>query len=127
MKDYWRPNSSKIPKELDVYKTLKTAGVRNVATAIGGGDIPGQYTVTRESFDLEKVPLERVHCRLVFEQLARPLEAYRSSSDMIVVLFDALQGEHIGDSASKVYEFCPHKANEKFSVLQFYEIVPADN
>ncbi|KAI0692338.1 hypothetical protein BC835DRAFT_1236997, partial [Cytidiella melzeri] len=92
MKDYWRPNSSKIPKELDVYKTLKTAGVRNVATAIGGGDIPGQYTVTRESFDLEKVPLERVHCRLVFEQLARPLEAYRSSSDMIVVLFDALQG-----------------------------------
>ncbi|KAI0695378.1 hypothetical protein BC835DRAFT_1414894 [Cytidiella melzeri] len=92
MKDYWRPNSSKIPKELDVYKKLKTAKVRFVATAIGGEDVPGQSTVTQIYLPPGEVPLERLHCRLVVEELARPLEAYRSSAEMIVVLFHALQG-----------------------------------
>ncbi|KAI0685723.1 hypothetical protein BC835DRAFT_495574 [Cytidiella melzeri] len=92
LKDYWRPISSKIPKELDVYKKLKAAGVRYVASVIGGEDLVGQCTVTQIHLVLEEVPLERVHCRLVFEQLARPLEAYRGSLDMIVVLLNALQG-----------------------------------
>ncbi|KAI0682340.1 hypothetical protein BC835DRAFT_1424562 [Cytidiella melzeri] len=92
MKDYWRPNSRRIPKELDVYKKLKAAGVRYVASVIDGEDLVGQCTVTQIHLVFEEVPLERVHCRLVFEQLAQPLEAYWGSSDMIVVLLNALQG-----------------------------------
>ncbi|KAI0685724.1 hypothetical protein BC835DRAFT_1420965 [Cytidiella melzeri] len=93
MKDYWRPNSRRIPKELDVYMKLQAARVRYVASVIGGEDLVGQCTVTQIHLVLEEVPLERVHCRLVFEQLARPLEAYRGSLDMIVVFINALQGQ----------------------------------
>ncbi|KAI0685725.1 hypothetical protein BC835DRAFT_1309836 [Cytidiella melzeri] len=92
MKDYWRPNSNKIPKELDVYQKLNTEGVRYVATAIGGEDVPGQSTVTQIYLPPGEAPLERLHCRLVVEELARPLEAYNSSSDMIMILYHALQG-----------------------------------
>lgn len=112
LKDTWRPNSKRIHPELDVYKHLRRKEVRNIATAIGGGDveIPGsrstgppgtvedpvlQCTVTQNYLShLPNSPLERFHYRLVIQELGRPLDKYEYDADMIGVVFDALQGEH---------------------------------
>ena len=89
MKDYWRAISDDIRSELEIYRKLK--GVPFVATALGGGDVVGQVTRTDEYLKIDKL-LKRQHCIVVIEQLGRPLEDYKTSSHMIVVVYDALRG-----------------------------------
>ncbi|KAI0693723.1 hypothetical protein BC835DRAFT_1415742 [Cytidiella melzeri] len=92
LKDYWRPKSSKILPELKIYEELAAHNVHYVAKAIGGGDVGDQCTVTQRYFKwLAEVPLKRCHSRLVLN-LARPLEKYTSSSELVVLVFDALRG-----------------------------------
>jgi predicted phosphohydrolase len=93
MKDYWRPKSKKLYTELAAYERLQEKGVRHVATAIAGGDVENQKTVTQEYLEEEKKPLEHVHCRLVLQELARPLSDYKYSSEMIILIYHALEGE----------------------------------
>ncbi|KAI0690803.1 hypothetical protein BC835DRAFT_161772 [Cytidiella melzeri] len=92
LKDYWVPNTRRIRPELTVYKRLQETGVRHVATALGGGYVANQCTVTQKYLVGDEVLLQYRHYRLAMDELARPLENYKSSSEMILVVYDALQG-----------------------------------
>jgi hypothetical protein len=108
MKDYWRPRSKKIYTELAAYERLQEKKVRHVATAIAGGDVGDQKTVTDEYMEEKMRPLEHVHCRLVLKELARPLSDYNYSSEMIVLIYHALEGK--GHNLVSVYQeitVCP--------------------
>ena len=76
-----------------MYKKLAEHDVRHVTTALGGGDIPGQVTVT-DKF-LEKNDLvKRLHARITIGELARPLEEYENSAEMILIIVGALEGAY---------------------------------
>jgi hypothetical protein len=90
MKDYWRPNAQNIITELEAYKILQEKEVRYVATAIAGGDVGEQKTLTQEYLDVAL--LEHTHCRLVLKELAQPLSDYKDSSELIVLVYHALEG-----------------------------------
>ena len=92
LKDYWRPISDNIHAELAVYERLSSYHVKHVATALGGGDVANQTTITDQYLNIALL-LQRLHCRIVIEQLARPLEDYKDSAEMIFIVYDALQGE----------------------------------
>ena len=99
LKDYWRPLSSRITSELDIYEELHAARVRHVATVFAGGDIEGQITRTDEFLpaDGPYAPLKRAHCCIVFNELARPLEDYKHSGALIAIIFHALIGKLLVD------------------------------
>ncbi|KAI0690799.1 hypothetical protein BC835DRAFT_1521481 [Cytidiella melzeri] len=90
MKDYWRPNTIRTRAEIDVYQKLKEKKVSHVATALGGGDVGDQCTVTQEYLKDTRGIVKRSHCRLFLEELARPLDTYRNSSELILLVWDAL-------------------------------------
>ncbi|KAI0347533.1 hypothetical protein BDW22DRAFT_1351985 [Trametopsis cervina] len=96
-KDFWRPNSQKIRRELDTYALLNRRGVPNIATAIAGGDVlynnASQHTLTQTYIQSATGPrpLERIHGRLVLAELACPLEDYFGSYELISVVNDAIQ------------------------------------
>ena len=94
LKDYWRPLSSRITPELDIYEELHAKEVRYVATVFAGGDVAGQVTRTDEFLpaDGAYAPLKRAHCCIVFNELARPLEDYKHSGALIAIVFHALIG-----------------------------------
>ncbi len=96
LKDYWRTDSERIPKEFEIYELLKDKGVENVATAIGGGDVEGgaQRTVTDRDDDGSGDPPQGklVHCRVALLELARPLDTYAHSGELIIVVYHALKG-----------------------------------
>ena len=66
--------------------------VQHVAVALGGGDVANQTTIT-DQYLKQLLLLQRLHYRIVIEQLARPLEDYRNSMELILLVYDALQGE----------------------------------
>ena len=93
LKDYWRPCSKHTRSELDVYKKLAQHGVRHVATALGGGDITGQINVTDKFLENNNL-VKRLHARIAIGELARPLEEYENSAEMILIVFGALEGAY---------------------------------
>ncbi|KAI0347560.1 hypothetical protein BDW22DRAFT_1307326, partial [Trametopsis cervina] len=94
-KDFWRPNSQKIRRELDTYALLNGQGVQNIATAIAGGDVSynndPQRTLTQAYSKSKNVPSERVYARLVLLELAHPLKNYFCSYELVSVVRDAIQ------------------------------------
>ncbi|KAI0690797.1 hypothetical protein BC835DRAFT_1521480 [Cytidiella melzeri] len=90
MKDYWRPPMKRTRAELAVYQWLKEKQVNNVATALGGGDVDDQCTVTQEYLKDAGGIAKRTHYRIFFEELARPLDTYKHSSELIALVYDAL-------------------------------------
>ncbi|KAI0090083.1 hypothetical protein BDY19DRAFT_887742, partial [Irpex rosettiformis] len=92
LKDYWCLRLPQHRTELSVYKLLYEKGVKYVATALGGGLVGTQQTVTQDYLPGEEVPAELFHYRLAIQELARPLESYRHSEELIMWLFDGLQG-----------------------------------
>ncbi|KAI0347552.1 hypothetical protein BDW22DRAFT_1342322 [Trametopsis cervina] len=94
-KDFWRPNSQKIRRELDTYALLNRQGVQNIATAIAGGDVSynndPQRTLTQAYSKSKNVPSERVYARLVLLELAHPLKNYFCSYELVSVVRDAIQ------------------------------------
>ena len=94
MKDYWRPDSLRIISELEIYKELRAANVRHVATVATGGDLEGQMTRTHEVLhDRPYQPTKRVHCYILFNELARPLEDYENSEALVTIVYHALLGK----------------------------------
>ena len=94
MKDYWRPDSLRIISELEIYKELRDAAVRHVATVAAGGDLKGQTTRTHEFLqDRPYPPTERLHCYILFNELARPLEDYENSEALVTIVYHALLGK----------------------------------
>ena len=95
LKDYWRPLSNKVTSELEIYGELRDAGVRHVATVIGGGDVENGTQLTRTDDYLERphVRSKRAHSYIIFEDLARPLKDYEDSKCMTTIVYHALIGK----------------------------------
>ena len=89
LKDMWKNAALDVPFELEVYMHLK--GVEYIPTAIGGGPV-GSPTKAQDLFPDTDRPATRVHCRLVLEEVAQPLEDYKDASHLVVILEHALQG-----------------------------------
>ncbi|CAL1697201.1 unnamed protein product [Somion occarium] len=92
VKDTWRPDTDKIHPELEVYAKLHAANVPNIATVVCGGDITvgGEAQRTRTQEVLVKF-LPRIHYRLVFKEVGRPLDTYSESVEMIQFVGDAIE------------------------------------
>ncbi|KIP03555.1 hypothetical protein PHLGIDRAFT_496602, partial [Phlebiopsis gigantea 11061_1 CR5-6] len=93
LKDYWR--AADTHSEVETYHRLLQHGVRNVATAIAGGDVIGahgvQKTLSQRFFDGDRVDVpERIHTRLVLKEIGRPLETYKGAKELISVTTQAL-------------------------------------
>lgn len=94
LKDYWRPDSRRITSELQIYEELLAVGVRHVATVFGGGDVKGQTTKTHKFLrDRPHAPTKRVHCCILFNELARPLEDYQDFEQLVTIVYHALTGK----------------------------------
>lgn len=90
LKDSWRAEMSK--SEIEVYERLWRKGVGYIATPVCGGDVIGergikQQTRTQEFSSRTSV---RIHCRLVVQEIARPLKDYKSSRILVSVMMCAL-------------------------------------
>lgn len=95
-KDYWRADSSHTHPEIEVYAHLAKHQVPCVATAIAGSDVNGpnvQRMSTQKYFRGGEWFLERVHCRVVLQELCCPLKDYTASMELIGAIADAVRGE----------------------------------
>lgn len=94
LKDYWR--AADTHPELETYHRLRQHGVRNIATALAGGDVDGphgvQRTMSQRFFDCSVNAPERIHTRLVLKEICRPLDTYKGSKELISVTTQALTG-----------------------------------
>ncbi|KAH8100038.1 hypothetical protein BXZ70DRAFT_973311, partial [Cristinia sonorae] len=88
LKNAWRPQSKDIPVELDVYRDLERNNVQGTATVCCGGDLPSQTTKTDK---LTKDYLQRVHTRLVLNEVGMPLKDYLCSRELCTAVLDAYQ------------------------------------
>lgn len=106
LKDCWRRLSGR--PELDVYARLKKAGVRCIATPIGGGDvdIKTQMSVSRE-YSRRNIASKtfdpRVHYRFAVTQVGRPLEDHSSADEMVGAISCGLLGTRLGTSRSSLF------------------------
>jgi hypothetical protein len=98
LKDYWRPVKPGFHTELETYERLREHKVSHVATAIAGGDVidamqQEEFTVTQEKRQTESdPPLKRRHCRIVTEEIGRPLETFKNFTEFLWCVFHALTG-----------------------------------
>lgn len=96
IKDYWRPDSDGVRKELDTYANLEYCGVKFIATAIGGGDVGRrQVTFTQDYMDQSITPLRKVHCRIVLKEVGRPLITYENSGVLMKAIYFAIRGQFL--------------------------------
>lgn len=117
MSDYWPRNHPERVPEHKIYARLASSNVSNVPTCLGsenvgsinGSDETWQTTATtklfnRQAFAMakrsEKVATEeqpkkhaRVHYRIFFREILRPLSDFDSWEELVTVLSDALRGE----------------------------------
>lgn len=101
LKDSWRPDSSRIHSELDVYKKLESRHITGIATVHCGGDlrcrnadgslIP-QTTVT-QSLPGATEYLRRIHTRIVLNEVGIPLAQYIHSRELCRTIAVAFFGE----------------------------------
>jgi hypothetical protein len=94
LKDYWRPHTTRLKTELEVYAALETASVSHVPTLVGGGDVLDEARKRQqtESPKFDKRFSPRQHVRLVLKQVGRPLEQYANSWQLVYLLYHALRG-----------------------------------
>ncbi|KAJ8523318.1 hypothetical protein ONZ45_g140 [Pleurotus djamor] len=111
LKEQWRGKD--VTPEVETLKLLNDKGVEFVPTLVCGGDISGEFqtTLTHEyahkswrkvSNDpkLVKKIETRIHVRLVTKEVGRPLETFRSSFEMMKVIYDAFKGH------KQAYKLC---------------------
>lgn len=98
LKLYWRTETTTRPPELDVYRRLYDAGVRNIAKPITGGALveDGGYQHTPAQQHLSKDnPLGvrwGLHC-MVTETLGRPLKSFEDQKILFNCLMNAFDGK----------------------------------
>ncbi|KAI0372561.1 hypothetical protein BV20DRAFT_1050868 [Pilatotrama ljubarskyi] len=123
IKDSWRSISTNIPSEYETYSMLRQKLRDDMPscgflTVLGGGDvmwsddlpvktktslpIPNedlrdQCTLTHEAAQItgSQHALPRQHCRLVFKEICRPLEAFRNGPELVWAIFGALAAHSI--------------------------------
>ncbi len=110
LKTYWWANIEDASSELAIYEALTRHEVPYVARALGGGDTQGKGTVTQEYLNNENLA-ERVQCIIVIEQLAKPLEDYEDSLQLISIVYQALCG---------TYTVADMTTNLKFTLTDFF-------
>ena len=99
LKDQWRSVGAK-HTELETYQELHKYGVKCIATVLAGGDVVDdddaavQSTISQRYLKMprRKRPLERIHTRLVTREIARSLDDYMDSVELIYVCTQALVG-----------------------------------
>ncbi|EED78182.1 predicted protein [Postia placenta Mad-698-R] len=97
LKDSWRPDLEDAHPEHKTYIHLWQHNVKNIAKLLSGGDVRIgnriQRTLAQDCVrEVTKVKhLGRVHYRIVFSEVYRPLETYGHSLDMVEVICDALK------------------------------------
>ncbi|GJE86556.1 hypothetical protein PsYK624_026360 [Phanerochaete sordida] len=93
LKDQWRIQVD--TPELEVYARLHRHNVEWIATPIAGGDVPGRlrksFQTTRYHELAQASPKVRksrvlVHTRLVTKEVGRPLDTYKSGSELLNVI-----------------------------------------
>lgn len=99
LKDYWCARHPTIHQELQTYERFRTSPMppRYVTHCLEGGTvcIDGREQATLTQCLLEMIwlgsptPSERVHCRLVLQEIGRPLETFEDSHQLLVVLYKA--------------------------------------
>lgn len=101
LKDYWRPSSDAVSNEIAIYDHLHSEGVSYIAQIEAGGDVASgmviQCSVTQIYLyedEENQIHAKRCHVRIVFKELAKPLEEYEDSYELIVVVSHALIGKH---------------------------------
>ncbi|KAI0791179.1 hypothetical protein C8Q75DRAFT_62534 [Abortiporus biennis] len=106
LKDSWRYVGGNYNPELEVYEKLYKAGVKNIATIEGGGDVTypspvdalrskpqAQNTSSHVHLGDDKVSrLLQCHNRILIRQLGTPLERYHSSHNLCYYLLLILKG-----------------------------------
>ncbi|CAL1700360.1 unnamed protein product [Somion occarium] len=88
LKDSWRLASEHYHPEWEVYRKLHEKNVENIATMRCGGDVHGpklQCTLTQESITDCRLK-SRIHCRLVLNEVGRPLKTHQTSCDLIFIV-----------------------------------------
>ncbi|KAL7283896.1 hypothetical protein ACG7TL_001168 [Trametes sanguinea] len=96
IKDYWRPSRPDTLTEYEVYLRLAEGGtvVRNIPTVLGGGDVLSSSASAeqRPACARGSVPLThtRIHTRLVFKEICRPLHSFRDWRELVSAVYDAL-------------------------------------
>ncbi|CAL1715112.1 unnamed protein product [Somion occarium] len=88
LKDSWRLASQRYHPEWEVYRKLNAKGVKNIATMRCGGDVHApklQCTRTQEAITDHSLK-SRIHCRLVINEIGRPLGTYETSYDLIFII-----------------------------------------
>ncbi len=83
--------------ELDVYEKLLGAGVNNIATPLGGGDVDPLRQKSQAQVYLSRGFDPRLHYRFAVKQVGRPLEEYDSAYEMVWAVYDALVGELVAN------------------------------
>ena len=97
LKDYWYAVHGTVHPEADVYRKLKDARVRYVATLVAGGDVVDsegeQETLRRDLLAPNSKPLVKRHHRFVVEQVGIRLHEYKEDWELMHAVFCALVGE----------------------------------
>ncbi|OBZ73978.1 hypothetical protein A0H81_06530 [Grifola frondosa] len=96
LKDTWRPVSSNSHPEGEVYMRLYERKVRrNIAILLYCRDVGGEHPQETRTHEWSKKPhlmtLPRIHYRLVFKEIARPLESHVDSGEMTETILSALE------------------------------------
>ena len=95
LKDTWRQPQDGTQSEVETYLQLNegTTGELYIPTLLGGGDVlnEGELQHTSPSSDL---PAPRIHSRLVFKEVCRPLEEFANSFELVKVVTWAVVGTY---------------------------------
>ncbi|KAI0754490.1 kinase-like domain-containing protein, partial [Daedaleopsis nitida] len=97
LKDCWRVERERIRQEGDVLKELNAAKVPNIPTLHRHGDVPGQRTQGKQTF--EKVYAEghvcslktHRHYRMVVKEVGIPLWEFKNGKELVRVLLDCVR------------------------------------
>lgn len=96
LKDAWRPFVKSTHPELGTYTRLQAFDVKCVATALGGGDVKhwpsGERVQVTLSHPTRPKGIERVHHRLLLQQVGRHLETCEHALDVVIALAAAVSG-----------------------------------
>jgi hypothetical protein len=100
LKDTWRIDLPDMVVEGEIYKTLKSKEVPNIASVIWHGDIGEQQTLTSKLQDnfnntYSMRPLiPHKHYRLMLDKVGQPCTEYNNQYHFFTVIHQAMKGEY---------------------------------
>ncbi|KAI0030624.1 hypothetical protein K488DRAFT_24944, partial [Vararia minispora EC-137] len=89
-KDTWISSSNRCPSEITTYRRLAEAGVPFLPDFTYGGAVPFREQGYYFDGSVTKIQ-ERVHQRMVFKKIGRPIFTFHSTRELVTVLYHALQ------------------------------------